>query len=666
MKRINIRILLLFPIWIFLSSSGTPQEVDLHFTVKINTYTPPDESVCVYFQNLEGYDQCIFKLHKENDSIYTADISTGLLDVGTDLNYKYCRNFMPSGADESFDDKNKMGIRTIHIGTSTVTIQDEINKWRWLPANGEFPVIDTTGYLVSAPDSLNDSTYQCGIWLPDFWWNRYWAPGDIYDHTLDHIIMNSGANWMQVSPAVAITQFYPSPVMDDNNINSMPDSILIRIITDAHKKGLKVYLSPFIYPYMTSDTCTTYHSADWWGDFKNAWEPIILRYAQIAQDYGVEMFQFVMWTNNGFWSINDEEKSAIDSIGGLLLGDIKDQYKGKMVIQYNKYGPQLDLYKSGDYLGMILANFFPWKLGTDKTPTVSGMRAKLADGLDNDLYPLVSALNKKVIINSISACSYDGTTIDTPDWETQLYYYDDDTTVPVDVQEQADDYEAILHEITTRNWIAGCYSFNYNYWSSIDKAPSIRFKPAEAVVKKWYQWINPENRYIHIIASEHGTTTPEPSAYIENAGSSITVTALPDSGYIFDSWSGISDTSLMQQNPITVTLDRDIVLQPVFTQLQTGIGENRKIPEGFLLYQNTPNPFNENTIIRYHIARRGSYQLKVFNLSGEEISTLVDAVKNKGIYSVTFKAKGLAPGIYIYKLTGMGVHLTKKMIIAGR
>jgi len=663
MKRKNVRMLLLIPVWILVSSAGISQGVALHFTVKINTYTPPDESVCVYFQNLEGSDQCVFKMRKENDSLYTADIHTDLLGVGTDLSYKYCRNFMPAGADESFDDRNKTGMRTIHIGTSTVTIQDEINKWRWIPPGRDTLTIDTTAYLSTPPANLYDSSFQCGIWLPDFWWNRYWAPGDFYDHTLDHIIMNSGANWMQISPACAITQFYPVPQIDDQNINSTPDSILIKIITDAHKKGLKVYLSPFVYPYMASDTCTTYHSATWWGDFKNAWEPILLRYAQIAQDYGVEMFQFVMWTNNGFWSIREEEKYALDSIGGILLGDLKDQYTGKIVIQYNKYGPQLDLYKAGDYLGIILANFFPWKLGTDKTPTVAEMRTRLSDGLDNDLYPLISALGKKVIVNSISACSYDGTTIDTPDWAGLLYYFEDDTTVPIDVQEQADDYEAMLHEVTTRDWIAGAYSFNYNYWSSIDKAPSIRSKPAEGIVRKWFSWIAPDNRFIRIDTTTHGTTVPEPSAYITTRDSEITLTAVPDSGYLFETWTGNIDSSLMQDNPLTLTMDRNIMLKPVFTAISTGIPVTDEQSAGCRLSQNIPNPFDTETTIQYRISRKGHYQLKVYNLLGEEIATLVDSEKDRGEYSVTFTPHGLTPGIYLYKLSADHVHLIKKMLI---
>lgn len=639
-------------------------ETTLKFRVNVNTYTPADESVCVHIENLEGTPKCVFKLQKENDSIYTGSVTTDLIPVGSTLTYKYCRNFMPQGADESFDSKNATGNHSFYIDASTVSIHDVMHKWRWIPSDHHTAIIDTTAYVTEAPQNLNDTTFQCGIWLPDYWWNRYWAPGTFYDHTLDHIVVSSKADWIQISPTTAITQFYPAPVLDNNDINSTPDSILIKIITDAHKKGLRVYLSPFVYPYTASDTCTTYHTTAWWEAFRDAWKPIILRYAQIAHDYNVEMFQFEMWDNNWFWSIKDEEKPTVDSIGKKLLGDVTNIYSGKMVIQYNPFGTQLDLYKSGDYLGVTVANYWPWMLGNNDTPTVEEMRSTLSDGLDNSLYPKVSALGKKVVLDSYAACSYNGTTIDNPDWQTQLYYFDDDTNVATDFQEQADGYEALLHEISTRSWIVGAYSFSYNYWSSLDKSPSIRSKPAEKVVRKWYQWLKPDNRIFQILSADQGTTTPEPSAYVKTKGSNIEITAIPDSGYEFDSWNDTVNHTTFTDNPLSVTLNQDLILQPVFKSLSTGISEIAANAKGFQLFQNYPNPTLGTTTIKYHIPIAGHYQVKVYDLHGNELVTLMDEEKPAGDYSIGFDADKLSSGIYIYKLLGDNISLEKEMIVS--
>ena len=86
-------------------------------------------------------------------------------------------------------------------------------------------------------------------------------------------------------------------------------------------------------------------------------------------------------------------------------------------------------------------------------------------------------------------------------------------------------------------------------------------------------------------------------------------------------------------------------------------------PERFYLYQNSPNPFNSNTIIKYNIPEQGKISLKVFDILGNEISTLVDEYKTTGFYEVNFDASKLASGIYLYKLQLSGVSLIKKMVL---
>lgn len=660
-SRLILGVIILFFLHPFVYSQSNPT---LRFRVKVDTYTPADESVCVYIQNLDGTPQSVFKLQKNDNGIYAANITSEYLPAGATINYKYCRNYMPSGADESFDDKNATGYRTLNITGSLHYIHDTVHKWRWIPLDHHTATIDTSAYTYEAPSNLDDTSFQCGIWLPDYWWNFDWAWGTFYDHTLDHIIVNSHAGWVEIAPSSRITQYYPTPVIDNQEINATPDSILIKIITDAHKKGLRVFLAPFVYPFSTSDTCTTYHAVSWWQAYRDAWKPIILRYAQIAHDYNADLFQFVMWTNHNIWAIKNEEKPTVDSLGEKLLDEVKNIYPGKIVIQYNEFGPQLDLYKSADYLAVMIANYWPWMLGSDDSPVVDSMRSVLSDALDNQIYPEVSALGKKVILYSIAACSYNGTTVNSPDWQSQLYYNDDDPNIAVDFQEQADDYEAMLHEISTRSWIVGAYSFNYNYWSSLDKSPSIRSKPAEKIVKKWYQWLKPDNKVIQILSADHGTSTPEPSAYIKTKGSNFEITAIADSGYEFDSWNDTVNHTSFTDNPLSVTLDQDLILQPVFKSLSTGINEIGENAKGFQLFQNYPNPIIKSTAIKYHVPVSGHYQLDVFDIQGNELCKLVDKEQSAGDHTVSFDAEGLSSGTYVYKLFGNNISLEKEMIVS--
>ncbi|MDH3268744.1 MAG: S8 family serine peptidase, partial [Ignavibacteria bacterium] len=86
-------------------------------------------------------------------------------------------------------------------------------------------------------------------------------------------------------------------------------------------------------------------------------------------------------------------------------------------------------------------------------------------------------------------------------------------------------------------------------------------------------------------------------------------------------------------------------------------------PDKFSLEQNYPNPFNPSTIIQYAIGSKQFVQLKVFDVLGNEIITLVDEEKSVGTYRVKFSAKGLSTGIYFYKLQAGSFVDIKKMIL---
>jgi hypothetical protein len=95
----------------------------------------------------------------------------------------------------------------------------------------------------------------------------------------------------------------------------------------------------------------------------------------------------------------------------------------------------------------------------------------------------------------------------------------------------------------------------------------------------------------------------------------------------------------------------------------TDIEEANNVPTEFSLGQNYPNPFNPTTTISYVIPTAGFVTLKVFDILGREIAELVNEEKVAGTYKVDFNASKLSSGIYIYKLTGNNVNLSKKMML---
>jgi ligand-binding sensor domain-containing protein len=94
-----------------------------------------------------------------------------------------------------------------------------------------------------------------------------------------------------------------------------------------------------------------------------------------------------------------------------------------------------------------------------------------------------------------------------------------------------------------------------------------------------------------------------------------------------------------------------------------GAEEESETVTKFDLAQNYPNPFNPTTQISFSVAKAGNYELAVYNMLGQKVATLVNGNISEGEYNVRFDAGDLASGIYIYRLQGEGVSLTKKMML---
>ena len=88
-------------------------------------------------------------------------------------------------------------------------------------------------------------------------------------------------------------------------------------------------------------------------------------------------------------------------------------------------------------------------------------------------------------------------------------------------------------------------------------------------------------------------------------------------------------------------------------------------PNEYTLYQNFPNPFNPNTMISYNIPVSGFVSLKVFDVLGNEVATLVDEDKSAGVYNVEFRMQNveLSSGIYFYRLQSGDFVKSRKMVI---
>ncbi len=109
-----------------------------------------------------------------------------------------------------------------------------------------------------------------------------------------------------------------------------------------------------------------------------------------------------------------------------------------------------------------------------------------------------------------------------------------------------------------------------------------------------------------------------------------------------------------------VDLDHSVhYSDPISVTIVTGVQETT--PQVFSLSQNYPNPFNPSTTIRFEIAKPDVVTLKVYDVLGREVATLVNEQMSAGNYSISFNAANLASGTYVYRLQVGNFVSTKKM-----
>ena len=142
---------------------------------------------------------------------------------------------------------------------------------------------------------------------------------------------------------------------------------------------------------------------------------------------------------------------------------------------------------------------------------------------------------------------------------------------------------------------------------------------------------------------------------IENSASPIFGTGTDTS---ITNWGELADVRLAD------SLKRYYGPNGIWWNTTTGVERDPNvIASTYQLSQNYPNPFNPETRIVFTLARRERATLKVYNLAGQEVATVVEGTYDSGTYTATFDGSGLSSGVYFYTLSADGLRQTKKMLL---
>lgn len=449
---------------------------------------------------------------------------------------------------------------------------DTIKQW-WWPFPDPKPTLNTTGHLSSPPNNIKSSDFNVGITFPD--WHRYYWSG-IIPNWMDNVV-RTNSTWMQIIPVTHYKQHNP-PLLDHENEfpNALPDSNMVKLIKEAHKRGLKVYLNNLEVSGGGMELEAAWDESvinrEWYIKFLAERRKLMLHQATIAQEHGVEMLKFNLWHVP---RIIDEYESLVDSISLVVLNEVKAIYKGKIIMDWRDKDTTLKIYEHADMLRatLVINNMTGHGYKDSDEPSVENILAAARKKMINDVLPFYEKYKKPILVEMLFASSYENSPGSAGQhWDNipgYSHFYEDDPSIAINEQVQANMYEAAMVLMHEYDWIIGTYSFNYTIASIYDKEVGIRGKLAEQVVRKWYRWINPNKTHLTTTINENtsiapytqGGTVSHLGSYLLSKDTTVTVTASADDGYGFVKWTGdASGTS----PTVTVSMDTDKTISAIF------------------------------------------------------------------------------------------------------
>jgi hypothetical protein len=122
--------------------------------------------------------------------------------------------------------------------------------------------------------------------------------------------------------------------------------------------------------------------------------------------------------------------------------------------------------------------------------------------------------------------------------------------------------------------------------------------------------------------------------------------------YVYHKWDNGVPTQYVEYpefDPITVAM--------------SAVADGANMPTQFALDQNYPNPFNPTTEIAFDLAKSGRVALTIYNVLGQEVTTLIDREMDAGSHSVQWDASNVSSGVYFYRISAGDFNQTKKMLL---
>ncbi len=448
------------------------------FEVAVPNTTPPADTVSIQF-NPYGWTEPIPMWSLGNNRWAYALFSP--LHMLGQFEYRYCRNDQCGAADDVATPADQHG-RIASTSLTMQNLQDEVTAWQWMP-----PVPYT---LPSTPAVQSRSEgFLAGIEFQSPYhpsWQTY-LPNALLDiQALETNLLVLTPTW--TAPRASPLLFAPTPASDPLWTESK------QAIELAHALNLKVALFPTAHFSVGATAWWSSIPADetWWNRWFERYRAFAIYHADLARQSGAEMLLL-----GGEWLLpalpggllpdGRPSNLPVDADGRWrdILSEVRNHFHGQLywALPFNGKTDNLP-----SFLNQVDGIYLLWyaPLSTASSPRVEEMAAQAGHLLDEEIAPLANTLHKPVIL-AVAYPSVNEAARAEVEWQVFNQPAQQANSFSVNVQAQANIYQALLVALESRSWLQGFVSRGY-YPPVIllDRSASIHGKPAAEVLRYWY------------------------------------------------------------------------------------------------------------------------------------------------------------------------------------
>ncbi len=465
------------------------------FETTIPSVTPPGDIIYIQF-NARGWMEPIPMWPLGNNR--WAYKLYGPLNFLGSFSYRYCRN----GQCGSADDGQTVGAaptgRQAQTSLLPQDLQDTVGVWKWFENPETIP-------LVGSNITPRSNTFVAGVeyqstYLPNW---SYYAP-QAFANTqaigANMAVLTPTWTYTSVSPLRFVTVPGQDPLWIDSAI----------MVSQARALGLNIALFPTPNFPAAADNSTPPSSTFWLGAPRDAqwWQTWFTRYRAFAVNYADLAAQTGAQTLilGGDWvtpaipggTLPDGNPSNapadVETQWRAIIADVRAHFKGQIfwAMPFTPSDVETPLNFLQDVDGIYLLWSVP--LSSNQTATKADYTTEAGRLLDNEVAPLATLLNKPLIlavkypsaVGAATGCVSDGSG-KCLNWDTLNRPNADINAASLNLQNQADIYEAILSAVNARSWVSGFISRGYYMPVALqDKSSSIHSKPAADILWYWY------------------------------------------------------------------------------------------------------------------------------------------------------------------------------------